>query len=72
MYSHSTPASKFTGLALYPAPTRRDPEILDGVAALGLVEPKDITFDKAVEVSLNGRFGLAAIGTVRWEQARHG
>lgn len=70
-----TGSSKYVGQVIYPPPAalrrRSDEDLSPGTGALGLVSdeaPPDrdrsllVEAEKAVEVAVNGRFGLVAVG----------
>lgn len=65
------PSQRYVGQLLYPPPPRNTAVrgTVGGAESLGLIEDKpqdgDDQLDPAVEVSVNPRFGLVAVGTKR-------
>ena len=78
-----TSSSKYVGQLIYPPVEASAREsTADKVTALGLVEEPPVTteneistnraeLDKAVEVAVNGKFGLVATGTQRYLKCHH-
>ena len=64
------PSQRFVGQLLYPAQPRTPSDTVGGAESLGLVEDNaqdgEDQLDPALEVAINPRFGLVAVGTKRY------